>query len=165
MIKCFYILADLCRNDWKCHGWCPVYWKILSLYVLRVWDSYKYCLFFLYCVVANLYTCMSCNHLCQYSITLSHLLIVSLSSSFQQNTYNCVHVCSCSAYGACGFTHYTRVCSANSSKHYHHWRRGIFINLLFYFQMTCVASIVAHDFSSRKRFVRFSSIFMTVNTT
>jgi hypothetical protein len=109
---------------------------------------------FLYCVVTDLYTCMSCNHLSQYSITLSHLLIVSLFSSFKQNTVNCVHVCSCMAYGACGFTHYTSVCSANSSKHYHHWRRGIFINLLLYFQMTCVASIAAHGFSSRKRFVR-----------
>lgn len=41
---------------------------------------------------------------------------------------------SCKAYGTCSFTHYTRVCFANASKHYNYWWRGTFINYLLYLE-------------------------------
>lgn len=45
----------------------------------------------------------------------------------------CIHLhCSCKAYGSCCFSHYARVCFANSSKHYYYWRRGNYLNYLIY---------------------------------
>ena len=92
-------------------------------------------IFFLSTVKSH--TFMGCNHLFQYPLLLTHPSVVSCTCSCKLITINHVHVCSCAAYGACSFTHYTRVCSTNSSKRYYHWRGGIFINLFVTLKWLC----------------------------
>ena len=106
-------------------------------------------IFFQYCEIAIDYTSMSCNQLFQYPLILSHPSVAKcIGSCTLITTKSCL--CSCTAYGACCFTHYTRVCSTNSSKYFYHWRRGIFINLLCCFEETCLACLVARYFFKKR---------------
>lgn len=105
--------------------------------------------FFQYCKIAIDYKSMSCNQLFQYPLILSHPSVAKcIGSCMLITTKSCL--CSCTAYGACCFTHYARVCSTNSSKYIYHWRRGTFINLLCCFEETCVACLVAHYFFKKR---------------